>query len=555
MKHRKQDNRQNTPRTTDFGAPLSGYSAFSGDPRLSRPIAELTAETQSPAKKKRSRLFTTVSTVLAVAAVLALPLVFLWNYLGEKPEEAPSLPPYEPPIYTPNNSSTERPTPSTPTTPTPSTPSTSTSSDWVPGGLALDINEFHAQYGFKYGTMTLGFGLYADGGKSTQKELTASEWINRCMPIILDNFQYRTYNVKFEGSQTSSILSFFLLDELEQLRRQTPAAEVAQEKECLLVVERAAARFGEACYIYRSTINSSSTAVRVKIRDEDIPDILGGFSAPQWITYSSSRSAAYDVLWTGFAKRSAIRSRFDGYAEQIAGELLLYLYGYTYKAYMNDGVDYYKDLNGDIDKTLMRKKQLELMDYIAERLPDFPERERATEDGYTYSVGIVPYFFYQSIIDMIPDIVNEFLGISYEEFLSSGAFLNAPYDGGLLRARYNQNGGNIVFGIPRLIDRNNLNDLLASITFEQGEITFTPIAEISYYQQVIPLESLDMRRYPLPVLTAGRGEDGNYYLQSGRYYAKLTRKQYSTFLVICTEGEIDNHTYAYERRELFQTKK
>lgn len=101
MKHRKQDNRKHPERPADLGIPLSGYTAFSGDPRLSRPITDLTGQSRSPAKKKRARLATTVTTVLAVAIVLALPLVFLWNYLGEGSANGSTPPSYTPPVYQP----------------------------------------------------------------------------------------------------------------------------------------------------------------------------------------------------------------------------------------------------------------------------------------------------------------------------------------------------------------------------------------------------------------------------------------------------------------------
>lgn len=403
--------------------------------------------------------------------------------------------------------------------------------------------------------MSLGFGLYNDNGIPSRKELTASDWMTQCIPIMMDNFRYHSYDVEFEGSNTSRVLSLFLLDELEQLRKQTAADEVASEEECLLVIERAAARFSEVCYFRRPTTNTPDTVVRVKVRDEAIPSVLGGYSIGQWETHLRTRDDVHDIAWTGYMNRSSIRSMYDGYAEYISEGLMLYLYGYTCKDYTNNGVDYYKDLNPDMDKTAMRTKQLELMDYIAAHLPRFPEREKMEGDKYVYSVGIVPYLLYQSVIDMMPDIVSDVLGMEYGDFLSSGAFVNAPYDGGLLRARYNEHSENVVLGAPRSIDRNNLNDLLTSIVFEEGDVAFSQTAEISFYYQVFSLKTLDMLYFPLPVLTAGRGADGNYYLQSGRYFAKLTRKQFSTFLDICCLGEVDNQPYAYERHDLLEGKK
>ena len=543
MKQDKRKKRNDNAQNASPYTPASSYGGFMGDPRLSKMANDAATEKKAKSSGRVSRVISTVGTVLVIAFVLTLPLALLYEHLSSK--DSPK----------PDNTLITGPAPETPVQPQiPPTskpdpePTPDPELSWNVGLLSFDPQGFITEFETQYGSFAMEYQLYIITGTYEHRGNQSTDFIRNCTYAMRSHFYCNEDTVSFSSSKISSVLEVFLLEGFEAVRRQKEVDEYLTKQECLDVVLAAADRICAIAYVNENKVN---------ITDDQFDQITGGYSVGQWGNYANARLEAYDVYWTDWKKRTEVNNMYGHYADSLAQGLMLYLYGYTPSRSTADGggTKFLNVVNAGLDRSAMISKQTELTSYIRDRLPRFAERSQETENGMRYSVGVIPYKFYQSLIDMMPGIVEDVVGMDYAEFISSGAFVNAPYDGGVLRARYCRHAEQMVWGIPRLIHRSDLDALLSSVTFVPGDIALTKQAEIGYYQELFPFEMMGIRYYSLPIVSAGFDEQGNYYLQSSNYYAKITQAQYELFIGICTDGEEDNNKYAYERYELNQSLK
>ncbi len=544
MKQNKQKKQDNRAQGSSPYIPSTPYAGFAGDPRLSRMA-------MNPAKEKTERfsgrVFRALSlacTVVIIVFVLALPLALLYEHIMSK--DSPQ----------PDNSLITGPAPEEPTQPqTPPTTKPKPTPTPEPLGstglLSFDLQGFVKEYESKHGSLAMEYQLYINTDANERRGNQSNEFITNCLHTMRPHFYHGERSVSFGSSKISTVLEVFLIDGFEALRIQKGVDEYPTRQECLDVVQAVANRICAIAYVNENKANFT---------DDQFEQIIGCYSIGQWGNYADNRLDAYDVYWTEPKKRSEINNMHGLIADSLSQGLMLYLYGYTPNRYTADGggTEFLSMLNKGLDKSAMLNEQVELTSYIRNHLPRFTELPQETEDSMRYSVGLVPYKYYQSLIEMMPDIVEQVVGMDYAEFLSSGAFVNAPYDGGVLRARYTPYAQHTVWGVPRLINRNDLNALLATVTFTPGNVTLTKQAELGYYHELFSfgmrdIQMMEIRHYSLPVVSAGFDALGNYYLQSSNYYAKITPTQYDLFIKICTEGEKDNNQYAYERLELYKS--
>ncbi|MBQ7603924.1 MAG: hypothetical protein IJU75_03120 [Clostridia bacterium] len=195
---------------------------------------------------------------------------------------------------------------------------------------------------------------------------------------------------------------------------------------------------------------------------------------------------------------------------------------------------FYSAFNKDLDTAAAEKLRTGLIELIIPLLPE----PHSSRDGSTYGLYRRELIqIYNALWDRIFSFaVND---ASYPEFLTSGDFLDHPYVKDYYVGRSNVLYGVVSLEYQREVDLFLLKSLLSELSFEKTDVTMLCEAVIEINE--------------IPLLSAGRDNDGNIYMTSFGYTARLTEEQLERFINLCSTGkrpDFEENTTYYLYRQM-----
>lgn len=181
--------------------------------------------------------------------------------------------------------------------------------------------------------------------------------------------------------------------------------------------------------------------------------------------------------------------------------------------------DYYEQFNAQFDKETIEQKRTNLIEVILSLLPE----PYLIVDNYGNRYATYQKEFDAFLIDHWDELFSTICDTPYEDFLSSGSFLDAPSIGDFYWGRSASHFGAVFMDSGRHLDKDALKAFLNGLSFAKAEISIVPAAAIYCANN--------------PFLTVGKDSDGNTWMVSYGYAASLTQIQYQAFLKLC-DGEI-----------------
>lgn len=508
-----------------------------GDPRLSA-----MARRPDTAERKRksqigARIFIITCVVLSLAVIVA---VLLPMMLGKEPgvpdtppDQSPDLPPEEPddkPDLPPDEPDPPTDEPIDPPVDEPDPPA----EEWVTGRLEFKVQTFLPAYTNQFGTAPKFDYLLS----FTYEDPTPV--LEQCASILLEHYCLDKQKVSFPHAvKYRTIVQAFLIDAALEVRLETPFDEKATVQQTLTAVSRAAHRL-----IPLLADNGEGLAI--------IPESVLSDLQRKIDIVSEERKAFFQsqsTLWAMGTKED-VEASLGGMCQNTARALMVLLHGYTPPPSFD---------NPQEDPTLSPydEQMLQRMDQLAVRLREL--LGKVSRYSYVWenemTVGFCPIKFHQIVMENFPALVEEFCGVTYEQFLMQVANgkLATVGDDLYIFGRTDFYATNCVVGNPRIIDFNRLGELVRPLEFEKveaediQEMDLTCSADVVFFHAhlfFIPewdvfgswkKFSYPSNILPLSLFTAGHDAHGNYYLRSGNYVALLTESQYDEFIDICSK--------------------
>ena len=497
------------------------------------PIGDLSltvmAQRTDAASKRKSkigdRIFIIVCVVLSFAVIVAVLLPML---LGKEPG-AEDKPPLD---DTPDIDSVNPPQDDSDSSDDP--PVEPPKEEWVTGRLTFNMGTFLADYVEKFGK---------EPAFDYLLTFTYDDPVNiidQCAAILLNHYEFGGQKIAIPVSyRYQKIVKTYLIDAALAVRLQTPFDQEASTEQTLLCISRAARNLAIIL-----ADNGEGMAL--------IPeDILSDFEKNKVVLDADDADAynlAQSTLWA-IGSEERIESSLQDICQNTARALMVLLHGYTPPLFYD---------NPQLDPALQPydEQMLKMMDQVAIRLRELLDTVLIKEDPpqEITTAGFSMVKFYQTVMEHLPSLVEEFTDMTYEHFLVQVAWgkMEVINDTTYIFGRTDAYAKNAVIGTPVNIDFNRLGELVDQLSFEKTEFDTVTELNITYQADVVFRHAHEFmisgwtvfgtqKKFsypsdilPIALLTAGCDGSGNYYLKSADYIAVLTEKQYNQFIEICS---------------------
>lgn len=204
----------------------------------------------------------------------------------------------------------------------------------------------------------------------------------------------------------------------------------------------------------------------------------------------------------------------------------------------------YNELNKDVDSAWIQGKE-KIEPIVRKAL----EKLLTEENGYK----VRSEAFTEAVQEMFPDVLEAALGISYPEYIRSGAYLDHFTSPDLFLLRTAEDGCVPQMSVKHTYDKEKLKAFLSALTFEAGEVEIIQKATLStdWAVGLVPFSSY--KYCGNDIISVGYGTDGKAYAVISGYYSLISKEQFDEFITLINESPkfVDWGVFESVREELF----